>query len=67
MATTIEIEARTEAYRARFAYPFVAGRRGFIADVITPHGTRRRICRALDMLRDKRLENPAKKHDNIPL
>jgi propionyl-CoA carboxylase beta chain len=62
-----KIEARTEDYRARFANPFVAGRRGFIDDVITPHGTRRCICRALDMLRGKRLENPAKKHDNIPL
>ncbi len=61
------IEARTEEYRAKFANPFIAGHRGFIDDVITPRNTRRRICRALAMLRNKRLENPAKKHSNIPL
>jgi propionyl-CoA carboxylase beta chain len=62
-----KIEARTEEYREKFANPFVAGARGFIDDVIMPHGTRRRLCRAFAMLRDKRLENPWKKHDNIPL
>ena len=62
-----KIEARTEEYRQKFANPFVAGARGFIDDVIKPRGTRRRLCRALAMLRDKRLENPWKKHDNIPL
>ena len=62
-----KIEQRTEEYRKKFANPFVAASRGFIDDVIMPHNTRRRICRALDMLRDKELENPAKKHDNLPL
>ena len=61
------IEARTEEYREKFANPFVAASRGFIDDVITPAATRRRLCRALAMLRGKRLENPWKKHDNIPL
>ena len=40
---------------------------GYIDDVILPRNTRRRVCRALAMLRDKQLENPWKKHDNIPL
>jgi len=62
-----KIEARTEEYREKFANPFVAGSRGFIDDVIMPHGTRRRICRSLAMLRDKELANPWKKHANIPL
>jgi propionyl-CoA carboxylase beta chain len=61
------IEARTEEYRQKFANPFVAASRGFIDDVIQPAATRRRLCRALHMLRGKRLENPWKKHDNIPL
>jgi propionyl-CoA carboxylase beta chain len=61
------IEALTEEYRQKFANPFVAGHRGFIDDVIMPHTTRKRICRSLAMLRDKRLENPWRKHDNIPL
>ena len=62
-----KIEARTEEYRARFANPFVAAARGFIDDVIMPHDTRRRVCTALRWLRTKRLENPWKKHGNIPL
>ncbi|HYV89375.1 MAG TPA: carboxyl transferase domain-containing protein, partial [Candidatus Polarisedimenticolia bacterium] len=62
-----KIAQRTEEYRAKFATPFVAGARGFIDDVIMPHSTRRRICRSLAMLRGKKLDNPWKKHDNIPL
>jgi propionyl-CoA carboxylase beta chain len=62
-----KIEARTEEYRARFANPFVAARRGFIDDVIMPHGTRRRIGLSLRWLENKQLDNPWKKHGNIPL
>jgi len=62
-----KIARRTEEYREKFANPFVAGHRGFIDDVIMPHSTRQRICRSLAMLRAKKLENPWKKHDNIPL
>ncbi len=61
------IAARTEEYREKFANPFVAGSRGFLDDVIMPHNTRVRVCRALRMLREKKLENPWKKHGNIPL
>ncbi len=61
------IAARTEAYRERFANPFVAASRGFLDDVIMPRGTRRRVIRSLRWLRTKALENPWKKHDNIPL
>ena len=50
-----------------FANPFVAAERGFIDEVIMPRSTRRRIARALRMLRNKKLDNPWKKHDNIPL
>ncbi|MSO89740.1 MAG: acyl-CoA carboxylase subunit beta [Rhodospirillaceae bacterium] len=62
-----KVADRVEDYRRKFASPFIAAHRGFIDDVIMPHSTRRRICRALAMLRDKKLENPWKKHDNIPL
>ena len=62
-----KIAARTEEYRQKFANPFVAAQKGFIDDVIMPHSTRRRLCRALAMLANKQLENPWKKHDNIPL
>ncbi len=57
----------TEEYRVKFANPFIAGKRGFIDDVIMPRETRQRICRSLAMLRDKKLENPWRKHGNIPL
>jgi len=62
-----KLAAREAEYKAKFANPFVAGARGFIDDVIMPHETRKRICRSLAMLRDKKLENPWRKHGNIPL
>jgi len=64
---TEKIKTRTEEYRQRFANPFIAGNRGFIDDVIMPHDTRLRVARSLRMLRDKKIENPWKKHGNIPL
>jgi len=65
--TAEEIAAHTAEYEARFANPFVAASKGFIDEVIMPHSTRRRIAVGLRKLRDKQLENPWKKHDNIPL
>ena len=62
-----KIAQRTEEYRQKFANPFVAGHRGFIDDVILPRDTRRRLCRSLSMLRNKQLDNPWRKHGNIPL
>jgi len=62
-----KITDRTEEYRQRFANPFIAGHRGFIDDVIMPRSTRLRVCRSLRMLAGKKLENPWKKHGNIPL
>jgi propionyl-CoA carboxylase beta chain len=62
-----KIVARTKEYEDRFMSPFVAAERGYIDEVITPHSTRRRIARALAMLRHKETERPWKKHDNIPL
>ncbi|MAQ55282.1 MAG: methylmalonyl-CoA carboxyltransferase [Rhodospirillales bacterium] len=62
-----KIESRTEEYRDKFANPFVAAQKGFIDDVIFPRNTRRRLCRSLRLLKNKKLENPWKKHDNIPL
>ena len=62
-----KIKERTDEYREKFSNPLVAGRYGFIDDVIMPRNTRFRICRGLKMLANKQLENPLKKHDNIPL
>jgi propionyl-CoA carboxylase beta chain len=62
-----KLAAREAEYKARFANPFVAASRGYIDDVIMPHNTRKRVIRALKTLKGKKLENPWKKHDNIPL
>src|SRR5450432_3670390 len=62
-----KIAARTKEYEDRFLSPFAAAERGYIDDVIMPHSTRRRIARALAMLRDKKVEMPMKKHDNFPM
>jgi propionyl-CoA carboxylase beta chain len=62
-----KIAERTREYEQRFMSPFVAAERGYIDEVIMPHSTRRRITGALRLLREKKLENPWKKHDNIPL
>jgi propionyl-CoA carboxylase beta chain len=65
--TAEEIAAQTKAYEDRFMSPFVAAERGYIDEVIKPHSTRRRLARALAMLRTKKTETPWKKHDNVPL
>jgi len=62
-----KIAARTKEYEDRFLSPFVAAERGYIDEVITPHGTRRRVARAFAMLKNKHVELPARRHDNMPL
>jgi propionyl-CoA carboxylase beta chain len=62
-----KIAERIKEYQDRIANPFVAAERGYIDEVIMPRSTRARIIRALNMLREKTVENPWKKHDNIPL
>jgi propionyl-CoA carboxylase beta chain len=62
-----KVAGRVKDYEDRFANPFVAAEKGFIDEVIMPQSTRRRVARAFASLRGKRLQNPWKKHDNIPL
>ena len=61
------LDEKVEEYRQKFSNPYVAAQYGYIDDVIEPRNTRFRVIRALESLRNKRLENPAKKHDNLPL
>ena len=61
---TAEKEAE---YKKAFANPYNAAQYGYIDDVIEPRNTRFRIIRALQQLQTKKLSNPAKKHDNLPL
>src|SRR5471030_1831784 len=62
-----KIAARTKEYEEQFLSPFAAAERGYIDDVIMPHSTRRRLARALAMLRNKHVEMPKRKHDNLPV
>jgi propionyl-CoA carboxylase beta chain len=62
-----KIAERTKEYEDRFLNPFIAAGRGFVDEVIFPRSTRMRVARALAMLREKTVERPWKKHDNIPL
>lgn len=61
------IAEKENEYRDAFANPYVAAKFGYIDDVIEPRNTRFRVIRALESLVNKRVENPAKKHDNLPL
>jgi propionyl-CoA carboxylase beta chain len=54
-------------YKAHFANPYSAAERGYIDDVIVPHETRPKLIRALNTLQTKRVEQPKRKHGNIPL
>ena len=67
LGDTDKIAALRADYEERFANPFVAAEKGFIDEVINPRNTRPRICRAFAALKSKKLENPWKKHDNLPL
>ncbi|MCY0986841.1 acyl-CoA carboxylase subunit beta [Nannocystis sp. ILAH1] len=54
-------------YRDLFANPYKAAELGFIDQVIRPEDTRRHVSRAFALLKNKRQENPRRKHGNIPL
>ncbi len=62
-----KLAKHTADYEERFANPFVASERGFVDEVIMPRTTRKRIARAFASLRNKSVQMPWKKHDNIPL
>jgi propionyl-CoA carboxylase beta chain len=71
IAESTDPEAKTAElvadYERRFANPFIAAERGYVDDVIEASQTRQVVARALDMLADKRVERPKRKHGNIPL
>ena len=54
-------------YRAEFATPYQAAKRGYVDDVIEPRETRQKVAAALNMLASKRQSNPHKKHGNFPV
>jgi acetyl-CoA carboxylase carboxyltransferase component len=62
-----ERERLVEAYRDRFANPYVAANRGYLDGVIRPAETRPALIGALRMLGSKRVRRPPRRHGNIPL
>ena len=62
-----KIAEHTAGYEDKFLSPFRAAERGYIDEVIQPQSTRKRVCRAFSLLREKKLNAPWKKHDNLPL
>jgi propionyl-CoA carboxylase beta chain len=59
--------AHVKDYEEKFLSPFRAAERGYIDEVIQPQSTRKRVARAFALAKDKQLENPWKKHGNLPL
>ena len=62
-----EREQKINEYNDLFSNPYRAAEKGYIEDVIEPRNTRFRVIRALETLKGKRQDVPAKKHDNLPL
>ena len=58
---------KVEEYREKFANPWIAAERGYIAEVIAPSMTRTKLIAGLRLLASKRDNNPPRKHGNIPL
>jgi len=56
-----------QLYSETFANPYRAAERGFIDEVIVPEETRVKLIAAFKMLENKVVNNPRKKHGNIPL
>jgi acetyl-CoA carboxylase carboxyltransferase component len=56
-----------DEYTERFANPYGAAERGYVDDVIDPRDTRIVLVKALNLLRTKREQLPARKHGNMPL
>lgn len=54
-------------YEEEFANPYKAAELGYIDEVIFPEETRSRVYHYLEVLQDKKVDRPKRKHGNIPL
>jgi len=61
------IQDKVKEYQDNFANPYQAASMGYIDDVIEPRNTRFRVIRAFKSLQTKKVVNPPRKHNNIPL
>ena len=61
------LAAREAEYAELFAHPYNAAARGYVSEVIAPSETRIKLIRAFEMLENKAVKLPKKKHGNLPL
>lgn len=54
-------------YRQDIANPYIADEKGYIDEVIDPSDTRKKLITAFETLENKHVDQPARKHGNIPL
>jgi propionyl-CoA carboxylase beta chain len=62
-----KLQEKVDEYTETFANPYKAAARGFIDEVISPEETRIKLIKAFQMLENKVVNSPKKKHGNIPL
>lgn len=62
-----KLAEKVEEYTTKFANPYKAAHRGYVDEVIYPDQTREKLIRAFDMLQNKAVKLPRKKHGNMPL
>jgi propionyl-CoA carboxylase beta chain len=62
-----KLQEKEQLYAEIFANPYRAAERGFVDEVIEPSQTRNKLIKAFKMLENKVVNNPRKKHGNIPL
>jgi propionyl-CoA carboxylase beta chain len=67
MDPTEKAKEKELEYQENFANPYKAAARGFIDEVIEPAYTRSKLIASLDMLQNKKVIRPIRKHGNIPL
>jgi acetyl-CoA carboxylase carboxyltransferase component len=58
---------RIEEYRTKYEHCYQPAERGYVDDVIMPRDTRKYVCRALEILKDKDPARPWRKYSNICL
>jgi propionyl-CoA carboxylase beta chain len=63
-ALTTRLEAE---YKGEYLHPYLAAEVGYMDDIIDPRDTRPKLISGLEMLKNKVVQRPKRKHGNIPL
>jgi len=62
-----ERERLVDEYKEKYLTPYTAARAGIVDEVILPSETRIKIISALSVIKEKHVQNPARKHGNPPV